>query len=270
MNKLVLIMIGLLGVISNSQATLTDLGGGIISDDVQNISWMQDANLFKTLCDAPDPIATGFVPVDAASAAAICTANGEMTWNDAELWIARLNAQNYLGFSDWRQPSTVQPDATCEGQIIGQMDPGGAPLPDQGFSYNCRGSELGHLFNALPPAGLGNPNDRGVGTIPSGGTTGTGCFPNCFTMPGSFVNTQSFAYWSGTSFAPDPSLAWGFGTNNGRQFADPKDHNHFVWPVRSGNAGSGNAAPIPTLSWWGLGLMGLLLGLLARRRLAQA
>jgi hypothetical protein len=79
---------------------------------------MKDANLFKTLCDAADPIATGFTPVDTADAATVCSNNGRMTWNDAEVWIARLNAQNYRGHNDWRQPLTPQPDASCETQAM--------------------------------------------------------------------------------------------------------------------------------------------------------
>ena len=65
--------------------------------------------------------------------------------------MTRLNAQNYLDHKNWRQPSTTQPDLTCESTFAVGNNGG----------CNCRGSELGHLFNAAVPAGLGNLNDAG-------------------------------------------------------------------------------------------------------------
>jgi hypothetical protein len=131
-----------------------------------------------------------------------------------------------------------QPDTSCE--LI--YAPANPPLwPEQLGGYNCRevGSELSHLFNAPPPAGLGNPNNGGTGA--TGGTVGTGCSPNCFTQTGSFTNTQSAFYWTGTEYAPgvipDLSLSdtvWAFFTKEGGRFVDGKDGGSpgFVWPVR--------------------------------------
>ena len=84
------------------QAALHPPVNGQVYDDVLGINWLQDANVFKSLCDANDLLATGFIPVDAASAAAICANNGKMGQNDAEAWIVRLNANNYLGHNNWR------------------------------------------------------------------------------------------------------------------------------------------------------------------------
>lgn len=235
-----------LGFTNTGHAALIDIGDGLINDSTLNITWMKDANLFKTLCDAADPIATGFTPVDTADAATVCSNNGRMTWNDAEVWIARLNAQNYRGHNDWRQPLTPQPDASCETQTMV------AGFPDQGLGFNCRGSELGHLFNIS----LGNPNDNGTGA--TGGTVGTGCFdtlPHCLQNSVPFDNAQSFAYWSGSTYAPDPSRAWLFVTDSGNQAHNLKGFNTFdfllpVWPVRSGQTVVAPAAAqnIPTVS----------------------
>jgi hypothetical protein len=189
---------------------------GQVYDDVQGITWLQDANLFKTLCDASDPLATEFTPVDSNSAATICSNNGRMSWNDAEAWIARLNANNYLGAGTWRQPETGQPDASCSEQVAAD---GGQPA--QGWGYRCKGSELGQLFNVT----LGNPNELD-----------DGCSPNCLVDAGPFNNYfQTLAHWSGTEYAPDPRKAWGFDPRNGLQsfgYNKVGSISH-VWPVRS-------------------------------------
>ena len=50
-------------------------------------------------------------------------------------------ASPYGGYSDWRLPTTLQPDASC-----GSSFDAGAPYGVQSYGYNCTGSELGHLF----------------------------------------------------------------------------------------------------------------------------
>jgi hypothetical protein len=49
-------------------------------------------------------------------------ADGYMTWGEATTWAANLS---YGGYSDWRLPTA---DPACS------------------LSYNCTGSEMGHLF----------------------------------------------------------------------------------------------------------------------------
>ena len=59
---------------------------------------------------------------------------------------------------------------------------------------------------------------------------------------------QNSVYWSGTEYAPYPSIAWLFLTGNGHQGYDTKDNNYYAWAVRSGDVA---AVPEP-------GVMGLL------------
>ncbi|MFK5948464.1 MAG: hypothetical protein QM500_06810 [Methylococcales bacterium] len=195
----------------------------------------------------------------------ICAANGTLNWNEVEDvnngWLKHLNDNNYLGHNNWRQPTTTQADVSCESQQVA----GG--FPNQGFGYNCRGSELGHLFNTT----LANPNH--AGDTSTGGVGGTGCAAGgfapqyCFQNVGPFANAQSFAYWSGSSYAPNPIFAWYFSTFNGFQNLGDKGFNNlYVWPVRSGQSVVASAQPIPTLSVWGLAIMILLLGFVVRRK----
>lgn len=272
LSKIGVIFFGCIGFINVANAALNDLGNGLVDDTSLIITWMKDANLVKTSCDANNALWQAFDPSALPAAeqsgrtkAQICTANGTLNWFEAEAWMAVLNAQNYLGYSDWRQPSTTQPDASCESQV-----PAGGGNPAQGFGYNCTGSELGHLFNVS----LGNSNHAGTGT--TGGTLGTGCYAgtlgtapaDCFQTVGPFSNAQSFAYWSGVEYAPVTSSAWGFGTNFGHQDDIGKGVLLYVWPVRSGQSVVAPVTPqnVPTLSIWGLGIMSLLLAFVARRK----
>jgi hypothetical protein len=45
---------------------------------------------------------------------------------------------------------------------------------------------------------------------------------------------QSYAYWSGTEYAPDTNNAWNFNTNDGNQNNDNKNNELFAVAVRPG------------------------------------
>ena len=107
-----------------AQAVLFDRGGGLIYDDVFDITWLQDANLCATN------------PANPACVAANANANGSMNFANANIFANNLV---FGGFDNWRLPITNQPDPTCSGQIVF--------TPPQGFFFNCTGSEMGHLFN---------------------------------------------------------------------------------------------------------------------------
>ncbi|MGB0909346.1 MAG: DUF1566 domain-containing protein [Nitrospirales bacterium] len=197
----------LLGVTSVSEAALVSrLGGQAVYDIDRDITWLADANLADSMTFGVPGI----------------IADGRMSWFTALSWIGSLNATNggagYLGFNNWRLPSAFNGD-------------GSGPC---GPAFNCAGSEMGHLFyNELG----GNANE------------------SVFNQPGDtpveianlalFSNVQPSFYWSGTEFAPNPNLAWGFGFGNGNQLTDFKDvnSNGFAWAVRSGDV-----APVPSPS----------------------
>jgi len=236
-----------------AQATLSVQGNGTVYDSVQNISWDQDANAVKTLCDANDPIWTSFVPGSGRPLSDICASGGDFHWDEAVAWIAHLNANAYKGITNWRLYSTTQPDPTCSAQTSP-----GAPYPDQGFLYGCTGGELGHMFYKPPPAGLGNTY----------GSCGSSCFQNT----GPFVNTLQDIYWSGTEYAPDTTNAWEFNVGTGSQKAFAKqDVTRYAWAVRAGPfAVDIPVTAIPAVGPGGLGLLASLLaglgGLRLRRR----
>ena len=100
------------------EAELWDRGGGLIFDDVLNITWLQDTNI------------AGF----------------GMTWHVAMAW---ADAFEYQGYDDWRLPTSP---ATAQGFINeGEMghlyyttlgNPSGGPLTQTGPFLNFPSTEI--------------------------------------------------------------------------------------------------------------------------------
>ena len=82
---LVFVLLVSLGFISSPEATLWDRGGGLIYDNVLNITWLQDANY-----GAGSSYDDWNTSTDA-----------KMTWDNAVAWAVQLF---YAGFNGWRLP----------------------------------------------------------------------------------------------------------------------------------------------------------------------
>jgi hypothetical protein len=79
----------MLAGMSASQATLIDRGGGLIYDDVLNVTWLQDANYAET---------SGYSEF------------GNLTWNEAKDWAGGLAYEDTVRgviYDDWRLPGTI-------------------------------------------------------------------------------------------------------------------------------------------------------------------
>lgn len=210
----------MLGMSSVSSAALVDRGGGLIYDDGLNITWLADANYAMT---------SGY------------DADGKMTWSQAMTWAGNLA---YSGYTDWRLPSTLQPDPSCGSQL----NPGGS-FGLQDYGYNCTGSEMGHLFYNE----LGGVAGQSITTIHNANYN-------------LFQNVQSSLYWSGTEYAPNTDYEWIFYFNDGYQYLGNKaiSTGMYALAVRPGDVA---AVPVPAAVWlFGSGLLGLI-GI-ARRKAA--
>jgi len=194
-----------MGVASTASAGLINRGNGMIYDTDLNITWLSNANL----------------------------EGGGMHWSAANSWAASLTVG---GFTNWRLPTTLQPDATCSNQSGGVS-----------FGYDCTGSELGHLFYSE----LGGVAGQSITTTHNANYD-------------LFSNIQSFIYWSG-EYAGGTGSAWYFGTWSGYQNVITKDNPYFGWAVRTGDVAS-TSVPEPGIVWLllagGLGWVGTR----ARRR----
>lgn len=91
----------------NGQAVYDDDTSGILSIGA-NITWLANTNLAASNTFGVSGI----------------NADGSMSWYTAQAWIAAMNAANYLGFNDWRLPTS---DGFCTG-------------------FNCTDNPMGHLF----------------------------------------------------------------------------------------------------------------------------
>lgn len=163
-----------------------------VYDSDLNITWLANANLAATNAFGVSGI----------------NSDGSMPWPTAQDWIVAMNSAKYLGFSDWRIPSTLQPDPTCLVQIGGTS-----------FGTGCTGSEMGHLYY-----------------IEFGGILASE--PFSFWSSGGnldqFFNIQSRTYWSG-ELLTDTTSAWFFDMYTGMERTFPKSFSEPVWAVRTGD-----------------------------------
>jgi hypothetical protein len=216
-------------------ALIERLGGDAYYDDVLDITWLADANLAATnqfgLTQSGDVF-----PV-----AGEVGSTGRMNWATANAWIAGMNAADYLGFDDWRQPVLSPIDGvsfdtnfsnnattdlgtaktTTDSSDGGWRDATATPPPPP-----APVSEMGYMYYVnLANLGVCTPND----TSPGACTTQTGFG---LVNTGDFDNLQSNFYWSGVEFSS--SNAWVFLVDRGGQGADGKGDDLFAWAVRSG------------------------------------
>jgi len=165
--------------------------------------------------------------------------NGLMNWSTADAWANNLV---YGGFDDWRLPTT---NTTVSSNCAANFDPGGG-FPLQYFGFNCTGSEMGHMFYNEFGAIAGN-------SILTGSNAANLAL---------FSNVLSLGYWSGTEYAPDPGLAWVFGTDSGFQGVGGKTNGLYAVAVRPGDV----AASVPEPQTLALALLALGATMAVRRR----
>lgn len=231
----------LLGLNGMAEAALFDRGNGLLYDSDRNLTWMANANLFKTQANASGDSAAYVQSIidannglinDGQSLRHLDTgdfnaATGKMSWFGAQAW---TNSLVYGGYSDWRLPSIVD---------TGRQ---GCEFTDCGYNVDTSSSELAHMYYDnlgrksvysssrvyQPDYGIyGNGTSNGVDQSSLGQTD-----------IGMVTNLQAGMYWTDKAV---PSLdlmsgAWVFDTVYGTQSDNfGLVYDFFAWAVRSGD-----------------------------------
>lgn len=231
---LIFVLLASLSLTSAVQAALIDRGGGLIYDDVLNITWLQDANYAKT---------SGY------------DADGRIKWIDAMNWVSALS---YGGYDDWRLP-TIR-DTGSPG-----CNPGFSGT-DCGWNVQTRDANTGQVYSELAYMFYVNLGNKGAWDAAGNNQGGYGIVddplnPNDESL---FSDLRRGVYWSGQAVQPSSVYAWSFNMLDGDQSAHEQIliRDNYAWPVRTGDVA---VVPEPaTLVLLGLGLAGL--GAMRRRR----
>lgn len=215
-------------------ALVQRLGGQAVYDTELDITWVANANLARTeTFGLPVGSSLGTHPADSLGMDGVITVYGDMNWAGMLHWFDAMNDANYLGFNDWRLPTTLVPDASCSGS--------------DSTGFNCSGSEMGHLYYEEFGA-LANGNAL------SGDKVKLAMFTELQTYIG--------AYMSGTAAVND---AWIRSFNlfaGGQANFLSKELVNLTWAVRSGDVA---VVPAPAALWlFSSGLAGLF-GLAKRK-----
>jgi len=161
-----------LSITGTAQATLIDRTGGLIYDDVLDITWLQDANYAQT---------SGY------------DTDGQMTWDNAFAWADGLS---YGGYDDWRLPTMIDTgtpgcNAANSGTDCGynvQTESGGTVFSEMAYMYH---NNLGGNFQSDFGV-FGNGTYNGVDTSIFG--------EKDFAL---VENVQAYVYWSSVPNAPN-------------------------------------------------------------------
>lgn len=194
-----------LSVSTLAHAELHDRGGGLIYDDVLDITWLQDANYAST-SGADD--------------------NGRMKWSQAMEWVQGLeyyDSVRDVTWTGWRLPR-IRPINGINYVTDFSVD----GTTDRGFNTVSVHSELAHMFYVT----LGNLGYAATdGSYPQAGYG--------LANVGPFKNLRPLAYWAESEYEAFSGHAWGFIYRTGSQHAGVKDLEAFYgWAVRDGDVGA--------------------------------
>ncbi|MDZ4288847.1 MAG: hypothetical protein U0984_12855, partial [Prosthecobacter sp.] len=193
------------------RAELHDMGGGLLYDDVMDVTWLQDADYART---------SGYKP------------NGKMPWADAEKWVSGLvyhDPVRHVDVSGWRLPKV--------GPVAGDKFNGRFCFDgssDEGYGITSPRSELAYMFYVN--LGLkGYYSAKGDIQVTDCGAAGNGKAGYTADV-GLVKNLKSHIYWSGSSVEPYTDRnAWIFDATFGYQNFYNKNDMLSPWPVHDGN-----------------------------------
>ncbi|MGA1981835.1 MAG: hypothetical protein ABSG84_05125 [Acidobacteriaceae bacterium] len=207
LNAVAMMLLGALA--ASAQVTVaTGDGGKTVIETVTNLrygtvtmTWAADANIAGGLRPDSPYWVPGINP------------DGSMPLSVANEFIAKLNANAYLGITTWSLPITVYDDASCSAPSSGgrfAYDCGEAVTGSTGYPY----SELGNLFYNV----LGGTAHNNIKLVHG---------PNYVL----FNRIQPYLYWSQTAQSNNLKFSNDFWFQNGFQGTEDEYDSMFVIPV---------------------------------------
>lgn len=224
-----------------AQAALFDRGGGLIYDDVLNVTWLQDANYARSSGLNSDGVLLGYQAVSWAN---------NLTYFDS--------VRN-VTYNDWRLPSVRPIGANWNYQFSTDG------TTDWGPNNTSQKNELSYMYfvnlglkSFFNVDGSANPN---FGVFDDGTISGQ---RNVNASGVTIFNLNAGAYWAGTRWElPQNGVYYyNFNTAFGETNAGDEYMSAYAWAVRDGDV-----SPVPLPPSFALMLSGLaLLGLSIRFR----
>ncbi|NJA04148.1 PEP-CTERM sorting domain-containing protein [Methylococcaceae bacterium WWC4] len=224
------------GLSFSAEAALVDMGGGLLYDNVLDVTWLQDANYAHT---------TGY------SATGVDTTTGRMTWDAANTWATNLvyhDSVRNVDYGGWQLASALPVNG-----VSYNMTRAFDGSTDNGFNITSQNSML--MYMLYVNLGLIGVVDTSGNFTYHDGPYGNGTYPANFNVPviGLVHDLMTKPYWSSEY---DATTAFIGNMSGGGQATNPKTNQYFAWAVHQGNIA---AVPVPGAVWlFGTGLLGLL------------
>lgn len=210
-----------IALVPSVHAGLHDRGGGLLYDDMLDVTWLQDANYAKT---------SGYHPT------------GKMSWAEANKWLRQLvyrDPMRGIDIKGWRMPK-VLPVSIAGFSHEFRLD----GSTDEGYNITGQHSEFSHMY--YENLGLNGwwtkdgQHPKTFGVMKSWTAVWTGQ-----TDLGLVKNLQSDAYYTSSPGQPFPSpRVWVFTAAEGNQRDGLRRPDAgFVWAVKDGDIAKGIEKP---------------------------